>query len=50
MDEDGRSVRNLNELEIYKGMLMANVFMSSRIALINLQSGKLIMYLKFEAL
>lgn len=36
IDEDGRSVLNLNELEIYNGMLMANIYMSSRIALINL--------------
>ena len=50
VNQGGGSVRGLNELEIYRGMLMANIYLTPQVALINLESGKLILYLQFDGL
>jgi glutamine cyclotransferase len=50
IDGTGRGIRNLNELEMYKGFLMANIFMTSRIAVIDVLTGKIVNYLDFTAL
>jgi len=49
-DSNNKPVRNLNELEMVKGKLWANVYLSNTIAIINLQTGKAERMLDFTGL
>jgi len=49
-DGQGRAVRNLNELEIVKGKLWANVYLSRNIAVIDTNSGNVEFFIDFNNL
>lgn len=50
VENDGVPLMNLNELEVVRGELWANVWLTDRIARIDLTSGKLIGWLELEGL
>ena len=43
-DSDGNKLKYLNELEVVKGKLWANVYLTSQIAVIDLARGELETY------
>jgi len=43
-------VNNLNELEMYKGVLLANIFLDNNIVAINYETGEVIEKLDFSDL
>jgi len=49
-DGQGRAVRNLNELEIVKGKLWANVYLSKNIAVIDTNTGNVEFFIDFTNL
>jgi glutamine cyclotransferase len=49
-DDDGNRVKKLNELEIVQGKLWANIYMTNKIAVIDLDTGKFDHYLDFTDL
>lgn len=49
-DSENRSIRNLNELEMIDNMVFANIYLSDKIACIDLEEGKVKKVLDFKIL
>lgn len=50
VQENGQPVRNLNELEYYKGYLLANIYFSTKIVVINITTGEVVKKVEAEQL